>query len=128
MDDALKAAGAVGGLGIAAVLGVIGYRLATDDRMAWTVVVGLMLCVVLVLVIIAIRSAREMWVTRTAMLRVQNEASLIGMRSVALVKDASGPRGDPWSTLLASMPQGDVIDGVGHPVDFDPVAHNGGAE
>ena len=129
MGDAWRAAGAVSGMGVAGILGVVAWRIGTDTRLTWFVVGGLMLCVILTLVIIAIRQTREMWVTRTAMLRVQNESSLISMRSVALVKDAGGMRQpDPWTSLLAAMPQQDVIDGVGHPVDYDAGAHHGGGE
>ncbi len=120
MDKALTAAGMVAGLGVAGILGVIGYRLATDDWMAWAVVVGLMLCVVIAAATIAARAWAHMYTARTNMLREQRNADLTGARTWALTKDMTGGQGgNPFAALMASMP-GDVVDMPAHATWGEP--------
>jgi hypothetical protein len=119
VDSALKAAGMVAGLGVAGILGVIGYRLATDDWMAWAVVVGLMLCVVIAAATIAARAWAHMYTARTNMLREQRNADLTGARTWALTKDMTGGGGS-LAALMASIPPGDVVDMPAHATWGEP--------
>lgn len=112
MNDAMKAAGVVGGGGVAIALVMLAYRVTNDNTLTYVVVGGGMLCLVLMLAALWARQMRATWEARAAVLRLQNESSLIGARAVRTLDGVQSRTagGDFLGQLIAGMQGPDVVD------------------
>lgn len=125
MNDALKASGIVGGGGVAVSLVMLAYRVVNDQTLTYSVVGGVLVLLGLWLIGIDFRRMREAMEARAAVLRLQNESSLIGARTmrtmdgVSVVAPGVWPGSDQLGTMIAGMPAADVIDGAPHQVGWD---------
>lgn len=112
MDDFARNAGGISGLGIAAVLVMVGVRIYHDDYLTWFVVVFGMGCAFCLCAGFALHqfrrtrqedryastSAQEGRLTTAKVLQVTPQAQL-----------TTGPQ-DLLTTFIAGMPQGEVVD------------------
>lgn len=128
MNDALRAGGIMGGVGVAGALLLLAHRVYQDNALTWVVVGGGMVCLVLMLASVAFRMLRAAWEARAAVLRLQNESSLIGARAVRTLDGVSSrPAGaDFLGQLIAGMPGPDVVDQPA--LTWEDTAHTGPGE
>lgn len=113
MNDAMKAAGVMSGLGISGGVLLLSHRVYNDSALTWVVVGGGMLCAVLVLAGIWARQMRATWEARGAVLRLQNESSLIGARALRTLDGIEARTSHPsdfLGAMIAGMQGPDVID------------------
>lgn len=118
----------MGGGGVSIALVMIAHRVYNDDALVWVVVGGGMLCLVLMLATLWTRNARAMWDSRAAMLRLQNESSLIGARAVRTLDGVqSRPAANDFlGQMIAGMQGPDVVDQPGTSLAWPDDGHDKG--
>ena len=130
MNDAMKAGGIMGGVGVAGAVLLLAHRVYTDNALTWVVVGGGMLCLVLMLAALWARQMRATWEARAAVLRLQNESSLIGARAVRTLDGVqSRPAANDFlGQMIAGMQGPDVVDQPGTSLAWPDDGHDGGGQ
>lgn len=112
MSDAMRAAGLVGGSGVAGAILLMTWRVYNDARMAWAVVLSGLVVLVLLALAVVLFLARQAMESRIVLLSRTQEERLLAARVARTWPGGQehGGGGGLLGQLLAGQPGHDVID------------------